>query len=673
MVLITLKKYEKTYIYETQLTNLLLSETRKLHIVILGTVIFNFLCIITGCFLKSSFYWGFNLLSFFPLYQVVLILLLGSVIFIPKFQEFIFNSLNKSEKYFKREYIPALIIIFYTAFFIIFRIKVHFLGDGPMILRMLPEMTGVSDMITTNEPGAYALDLFIQSLLRHLMKSSYNPNMVYLLLSYVTGILFLLVLLKYVRSMPVEFPYKVLTFIVLFFTSSIIFYLGYVETYQIVYLMMLLFLVFSILYFRNKINNSYISSLVFGFWLSLHYLAAVFFPSYIILLVYNFRKDKLKSILSLMLFLICFLLGFIYTGLDFNEMVQRFIAPNESHWLPLFSHGGSDIIPALSPSHLWDVLNSQFLVLPFGLLSLILFIVLLYKLIKWKDAGVLFLAVMSLCSVIFIFLFNSYMGLSRDWDVVALMSYPFLFFFIYVINNSFEHHSIKKLYSILAYIGLWQTMIWVFLNWNVEISEKRNTHLDNDRLWEKDKLAIYFEELGAYYRNKGDYSTAQEKYKQGLIYAPNSERLVLNLSSIYQKEANLKQAEILVNSSIKNGNKSRKIFFELGTIEINSGNYDKAIQIFENILMNSPDDFEALGNIATCYYFLKDYEKSIKYSNKVIRLVPDLPLPYIGLGDCYLSNGDTVKANSNYLKAKELDTDNRYKNKIDEELLKIRK
>ncbi len=227
-----------------------MSETRKLFIVIIGTAIFNLLCITMGCFFNSSFYWGFNLLSFYPVIQAIIIVLIGVAIFIQKYQTLMFNALSRSEKYLKRDYTPVLIIIFYTVFFIIFRIKVHFLGDGPMILRMLPEMTGVSDMITTNEPGAYALDLFVQTLLRGIMKNSYDPNMVYLILSYITGILFLLVLLKYVRSMAVEFPYKVLIYIVLFYTSSIIFYLGYVETYQIVYLMMILFLVFSVLYFK---------------------------------------------------------------------------------------------------------------------------------------------------------------------------------------------------------------------------------------------------------------------------------------------------------------------------------------------------------------------------------------------------------------------------------------
>ena len=173
---------------------------KKLKIFVYSAITFNLLVIIIGAFTGSSLYWGFNFLSFFPLYAAIIIILFCILILFPGYRDFLINLISKYIKGINREYLPLVIIISYTLFFIIFRIKVHFLGDGPMIIRMLPEMKGVSDMITTNEPGAYTLDLALQYILRLLMKSSYSPEMVYLLLSYSTGILFQLVLLKFVRN-----------------------------------------------------------------------------------------------------------------------------------------------------------------------------------------------------------------------------------------------------------------------------------------------------------------------------------------------------------------------------------------------------------------------------------------------------------------------------------------
>lgn len=636
---------------------------KKINVLIYSTITLNTLLIIAGAPTKSSLFWGFNLLSFFPPTYAIIIVLSLSVILIPGFRNILIKFITKSADLIKRDYVPLIIIFVYTVFFIIFRIKVHFLGDGPMIIRMLPEMNGVSDMITTNEPGAYTLDLAVQHILRLVMKSSYNPEMVYLILSYVTGIFFLFVLLKFVRNFIDDKPLKLSISVILFFTGCIIFFLGYVETYQIVYLMMLIYLVYSVLFFNNRIKFTFIPAIAFGIWLSLHYLAAVFFPSFIILLIYSFKKNKIQSGISLILFLVCFTAVFLATGLDFKEMVNRFISPNESHWLPLLT--GDSIIPALSFSHLWNVINAELLVLPFGFLSLLIFIIIYYKNINWKNPSVIFLSLITLCSLVFIFLFNSYLGLAKDWDVVGLMSFPVLFILIYLLLTQFDYHSIKPALISMSYLSFCQVMIWVILNRNVAISEQRNTHLDNEYLWEKDKLAIYYEEMGIYYRNRGDYATAVDKLSRGLQYTPSNERLILSLSNIYQKQNNLDKAEELIDGSVKNGIDDRKILTELGVIDMKLEKYDKAIQTFNMIIQRYPGDIDALGNISSCYFALKDYRKSINYSMEVIKQNPYLPLPYIGIGDCYKSMGDTLQANTNYNKAIELDKDHLYKEIIE--------
>jgi Tfp pilus assembly protein PilF len=645
---------------------------KKLNIFFSVNGIFILLLFTAGAFLSSSFYWGFNLLSFFDLPAALLFFAAGCIIFIPKFRESVILSINNLTASVKDDYVPALLIVFFTVFFLLFRVKVHFLGDGPMILRMLPQMESVSDMLATNEPGIYAVNLFVQSLLIKIMKSNYSPDYVYLALSYISGLAFTILLYYYVKSAFNESFQRFSVFIILFFTSALLFFTGYVETYQLIYFIELVYIVSSLFFIQKKLNNLFIVSASIGVWLALHYLAAVFIPSFLFLLYLQFRRDKLRAVISIIIFAASFYCMFLLTALDIVEMAKRFLSPNEPHWLPLINNG-KGTIPVLSFTHLWDVLNSQLLVLPFGLISLILFIVIFYRKINFRDYSIIFLSAMAVCSAVFILIFNSHMGLSLDWDIIALMSFPFVFLFIVLVNKTEGMQNIKHVLQIIAWFSIWQTMIWIVLNTTTSYSVSRNTHLDNERLWEKNKLSVYYESMGAFYRNMNDLKSSEEQYKKSLQYSPGNERLILSLSGVYQKQDRLKDAKQLLETSIKDGIKSKKILSRIGVIEMMLQNYDNAIMYLEQAYQIEPNDYEIAGNLAVCYNQKKEFNKSIEYSNKVIQLVPEIPLAYISLGDSYLGLGDTLKSKSSYETAGVKDKDGKYKNLIEAGINKINK
>ena len=646
---------------------------KRIKVLLTSNALFNVLLLTVGIFLSSSFFWGFNLISFFGFWQRLVLLITGFIIFIPQVRGYIYKFIDETSKKFDPKYLPVLILFLYTVFFLIFRIRVHFLGDGPMILRMLPEMHGVTDMIATNEPGSYAMDLFVQDILRKLFIGSYSPEYVYIFLSYISGIAFIFISIKFIRSLNIDSAAGIFFFILLFFTSGTIFFLGYVETYQLVFAIALFYIVYSIQFFNDKLRTSYIISAVFGFWLSFHYLASVFIPSYLVVLIFHFKKDRFQAIISLLVFVLCFMLGYLFTGLDINELTKRFMEPNVSHWLPLFSADKTEIIPALSPEHLWDVFNSQFLVLPFGIFTLIGIMILFRNKINWKDYPVIFLSTMCIFSIIFIFFFNSLLGASRDWDVIMLMSFPFLFFNIYLLYKYFDLHIIRKSVVLISYLAFWQSMIWILLNSNSAVSEKRNTGLENDILWDKYKAALYYEEMCAYYKSKTDYDQAMENYYKSFNIKPSTERLVLNLSNMYQKLGKFKDADTLLQGFIVRTGFNRDAYLSQGIVKMSEGDYINSVRCFRNILEKDQMDRDALGNIAGAMYLLKEYDSSIVYSKKVIALNPYDPKPYLGLGDCYIALHDTVQALKNYKYAKELDKDGKLRNEIEMRIGGIKK
>lgn len=644
----------------------------KIRVFLIANAAFNVLLMLAGVFLGSPFNWGFNTLSFFSTTAIIFFAVTGVVIFIPFINRILLNGIDDAEGFLKKSYTLPLLIAVYVLFFMILRIKVHFLGDGSMILRMLPQMNGVSDMIATNEPGSYTLGLFVQGFLRKIFLDDYKPEYVYIFLSVISGAAFIFILYRYTKFISKSSTIQIINFIILLFTSNFVYFLGYVETYQVVFALMLLYMALSVMYFESVLKTPYFIAVILGIWLSLHYLAAVFFPSFIFILAYRLRKNMLHSLISLLLFTASFMLFYYFTGLDFSEMTKRFMEPNTSHWLPLFTVK-EGVNPVFSLYHLWDVINSQLLALPFGLFSLIILIVLLYKKIKLKNPSVIFMLLMSAGSVLFVFAFNSYYGLSRDWDVAALMSYPFIFFFVLIINKFTDISKFKKAYLICSCIAFWMTAIWIFSNVNVSAAEKRNTNLADGSLWNKHRIALYYEELGAYYREKGDFISAENYYKKGLELEPDRERLITNLSYVYRKEKRFTNAEKLLKDYIDRGFGKKDIYFRLGIVQMEERKYKDAALNFQKILEKEPADFESLGNIAVCLYLMKDYASSLEYSKELVNYYPQNIKPYLSLGDAYLGSGDTVRALNSYYKAAELDREHKYENEINSRINLIKK
>jgi tetratricopeptide (TPR) repeat protein len=626
-----------------------------------------------GSLLPNPIFWGFNLLAYLTLSAKLFFIFFGVIIFIPKLLNFLLNTLEESSGMLKKNLALPLLLILYIPFYYIFHVRIHFLGDAPMILRMLPQMTSVSDMIATNEPGSYTIAVHVQNLLRNIWGSSYSPEYVFVFLSLISGIIVITVLFKYVDYIAENKTVKIFFFTILFFSPCAIFFLGYAETYQVVFVLMLSYMVSGVLYLRYGKTALYSASLIFGVWFSVHYLAAVFIPSFIVLLFFAFRRKVYEGAAALLFAAGSFFLVFLLTGLDFSEMTKRFLAPGFSHWLPLFGVMHDGTLPVLSFYHLLDVINSQLLASGITIFSLIALVIFYFKKRDLKDSARIFLLVICIGSLFFILFFNSHYGLSRDWDVAALMGYPFLFLFVYLINENFKPENIKKEMFLISYVSVWHVMLWLFLNINTVSAERRNMNIADERLWNANRFALYYEELGTYYRNKEEYGKAIEYFQKSFETNPHVERIALNLSIVYQKTKNHGNAEQVLKKYIAKSGSSYNIYFRLGFVQMESGKLDDAILNFSKALEINSVGFDALGNIAACYYLKKDYSNSIKYSGKLSELNPELAAPYISLGDNYLAAGDTAKADLNYRLAFEKDKESKFKKDIEARINSINK
>ncbi len=189
----------------------------------------------------------------------------------------------------------------------------------------------------------------------------------------------------------------------------------------------------------------------------------------------------------------------------------------------------------------------------------------------------------------------------------------------------------------------------------------------------------YYQLAESYYFENKD-SLAIVYYKKAMTILPEESNLIKNISSAlirYSENGNSPQMIIgkdeiarIINLLIRSRNadlSSRlyrvflsynhadvKSLSDLGIKFYNAGKYNEAIEKFAKIISMQPKNVEALNNLGSSYAMIHEYEKAKKCFIEVIALQPDDPVNYENLALLLKQKGDSVNADVNFAKAKEL-------------------
>ncbi len=112
--------------------------------------------------------------------------------------------------------------------------------------------------------------------------------------------------------------------------------------------------------------------------------------------------------------------------------------------------------------------------------------------------------------------------------------------------------------------------------------------------------------------------------------------------------------------------------FQKGQNQFQSGEYDLAINTFQRVLEDEPDNKQANLFVAESYRLSNRIEKSSAYYEKLIEDEETFE-NYFRLGQSYKSQGDYDKAQEAYEKAKDLTLDDNYQKQVTLELEGLRK
>jgi TolB-like protein/class 3 adenylate cyclase len=140
---------------------------------------------------------------------------------------------------------------------------------------------------------------------------------------------------------------------------------------------------------------------------------------------------------------------------------------------------------------------------------------------------------------------------------------------------------------------------------------------------------------------KGEYygKEAEAGYRlcdQALAVDPNNARALTWLSAKFvwvDAKTDLKRAEELASKALTLDPNYAQAHFFMGDIRSSQGRLDEAIAEYERALALDPAMVSAFGELGWAYLYLGEFEKSLEYFDKAIRLSPHDPL--LGGGGWY--------------------------------------
>jgi len=164
----------------------------------------------------------------------------------------------------------------------------------------------------------------------------------------------------------------------------------------------------------------------------------------------------------------------------------------------------------------------------------------------------------------------------------------------------------------------------------------------------------------AYYRRarRPIGTNKEEMIKKAVKYsarASRKERLYINAMDA-RIEGDYERSASELEKIISNYSNEKEALLLLGNLyRLATGDVEKGIHYYEEVLELDPNHAEAYLNLTYAYHTMGKYYLSLQAANKLVELAPDNPNSFDSLGDIYSWNGEIDQGLEAFLKAVEID------------------
>ncbi len=596
--------------------------------------------------------WGIHHLFFFPLSFGIILALVTLLVFVPKlnglflriFEKLLryplnlFSRVKKSKIYITISFLS--LFIFYTL-----HTKLFLMGDGYLKLEQLlkGEVTG----------AGWLDDLIHLEIFRFLSSKMewWSPALTYSSVSILCGGLFVLVVLYISDLLGKTNLEKLFLGSLILSMASLELFCGYVEAYTIFTLALVTYVFLSVLYLKSKVSLLYpFAALIFSSLL--HVFGFVLVPSFLWLLWQDGKKGTKYSFKLSHLLLLFFL---VLTIILRTHQVLTFTLESKFRMLiyPLFPTPTYHF-SMFCWEHLVEYANQLLLISPVGI---ILFFFFLRDSFRSGDRIKTFLFLGSSFSLLFIFIFNSYLG-TADWD---LRSFPGIFFVplggILFISRGREWKNFKNYGLILIFVTFFHLTPWLLLHTSEKRSiehfkfvQLRDPHPQDYTNYNVFKIArvlrqagfpqhietVYNEAISLYpdqtanYYNLARYYLREERYEEAISLAEKA--LKVNpkyllawvvIGRVHEQRNDLDSAAFYYKKAIPAAYQEIDFITGLCKLYLDLGRLDELEDYFRKLSMAQPELMEHHRNMGILYFIKKDYLKAKEEWENALKLVPD--------------------------------------------------
>jgi len=640
---------EKNKIQQNNLTEFSIS-FNKFEKIFLFFLICTSLLFFVPFIIDSLFFWGFNFQKYLPSYINILFFLIILMVFTPFTAKYLIYSVPTIEHFFaknKKIYNFLILSVIIGLSFYFLRLKVPILGDSYVLLNNM--YRGFESDFTIKEFLLNYFFLFLVKTFKYLGPKS--TVLIYTLMSYISGIVFLVFLIKISKILTKNRIERFIIVSFTFFSGSSLLFLGYIENYPIIYALTSIFYFFILKSFKNK-KYVYITFILLFLLLATHYASIIMIPPVFYIIYKKFGKKIFYIFIGVVVLisLVIYLYLYFSSYKDFLLNIQKDIFNN----LMLFrtkKNASTWAYDFFSWVHVSEYINLLILINPLLIPFLIFFTIQKRNIIHFSsEITLLLINIISLCVVAF--LVNYPYGVAKDWDIIAAYSLPINLFIPLVFITYFRKSKNRNYFLVIVLTILFiHSFSYFLINANENFSIKRAKSLADERIMpEIGRITLYLN-ISNYYNYLGDINSEINYLEESLEKFPKSQRLNNIIADIYFFQLKDDFAtERIVKRAYTNGVVNKRILQYLGIIEAKKGNYEKAINYWKEALMKFGKDTELLYNIAFAYHNLGKYKEAINYYLEVEKINDQEASLLINLGNLYFQLKDYQNAYIRYEK-----------------------
>ncbi len=574
-------------------------------------IYFIYTCTLIAFFVASFFpenrIWGFNNYAYLPdlwKYSLFLFFLIVPVLITFFLNRGLSTELKKelSDRYFY--IISGLITAVFGILFYFFRATTHFLGDGYTVLSNL---SSENPILKFREIGESLTHLWVKDIIG---TGEIAALLSFQIISIIAGILFILSTIYFSHTYFNNSIKRLLFSVGILSCGYMLLFFGYVEYYSLFVVSVLLYTYTGLLITSNKFNKYLIIPVLF-ISIFFHVIGTTLIPSAIYLLLRNTKFEykikhlsvRLKIILSS---LILFFLIVLYNYVGYKYLFFRFAT------LQLFADNFTvEGYTLFSTNHIMDFINIFFFLIP----ALPLMIFLLFKKISirsFKKNEYRFLLLLSVSTILAVFIFDPKLGMPRDWDLFSFSGVPFMIIFLVLYLQELRPSLSRTIIILSISLNLFLFIPKVYCQRN---SSAAIEQIEIFFSLDKTKSRPGYNILTNYYNDQNNFKKAQET----------------------QKKLENKYPEVQMNYN--------------ATIFFDENKYNKAISIYENIISINPMYADAYNNLGDCFLSLNKFDTAIALFNISLGLNPHREIFYYNLGYAYYFKNDFINAENAWLKS----------------------